>query len=374
MPSGRKDAALAATLTVLTQIELQLATQVDGPIALQAASFAVMTSAVGWRRVRPLMASAMAGGGLVAQTLAGDAEVVGGFIALLIVTYSVASYTSRNRALLGGLLIVIGVFVYPVMNRTSFADEVGNAVIFFGGWGLGRAVRARQLRAVEAELRIKVVEWDREEALRAVVADERTRIARELHDIVAHGVSIMVLQAGAARQTVDRDREGVKELLGIVEQTGRQALDEMHRLLGVLRRGDEDLALAPPATLAALDALLNDLRRTGLAVHCRVEGEPRALPASLDVSAFRIVQQALTNVVQHAHASCAEVVVGYEPDALRLMILDDGLDETSEGMPDRHGLVGMLERAELFGGAILAGPVAPHGWKVQARLPIGQVT
>ncbi|HVR33870.1 MAG TPA: sensor histidine kinase [Acidimicrobiia bacterium] len=369
MSDGVRDGSFAVFLTFVSQVELLLADS-EGPIAVQSISFAAMTLSVAWRRTMPLLAAALVGAGLVAQTLAGEAEVVGGFIAFLVVTYSVASYADLKTALLGGLFVLIGLSTFPVVNDINFADEVGNLAIVVGTWTLGRAVRSRQLRAVEAEDRVVAIEREREEKMRAVVAEERGRIARELHDIVAHGVSVMVLQAGAARQTLDRDPGKVRELLETVEHMGRQALDEMHRLLSVLRRSDEDPAATPPLKLAAIEQLVNDVRGTGLAVELRIEGEQRPLAPGMEASAYRIIQEALTNTIRHAQASSVHVVLRYDPDALELMIRDNGPGSTDGRSSDGHGLIGMRERAELFDGSVAAGPGQPNGWVVTARLPI----
>jgi signal transduction histidine kinase len=368
---GMKDASFAIFLALFTQVELMLADEVAGPMLVQSVSFAVMTLAVAWRRTAPLLAAALTGTAMAVQTLAGEAPVVGGFIAVLIVTYSVASYAPRRTALLGGAFVLLGVFTYPLVHDTNFADEVGNLAIFVGAWVLGRAVRSRQRRAVEAENQVLVIEREREQTMRAAIADERARIARELHDIVAHGVSVMVLQAGAARQTLDRDPGKVRQLLVTVEQMGRQSLEEMHRMLGVLRRTGEDVALEPPLTLGAIGQLLDDVRQTGLTVDCRIEGDQRPLGPGLEVSAYRIVQESLTNTLKHTDATSAEVTLRYRTDALELTVTDDG--HGSSDPDDRgggRGLIGMRERAELFGGTITAGPAQPHGWRVAVRLPV----
>lgn len=370
MSHGVRDGSFAVMLTFVTQVELLLADRIEGPIAVQSISFAAMTLSVAWRRTMPLLAAALVSAGLIAQTLAGEAEVVGGFIAFLVVTYSVASYADLRNALLGGLFVLIGLSTFPLVNDINFADEVGNLAIIVGTWTLGRAVRSRQIRAVEAEDRVVAIEREREEKMRAVVAEERGRIARELHDIVAHGVSVMVLQAGAARQTLDRDPGKVRELLETVEHMGRQALDEMHRLLSVLRRSDDDLAVTPPLKLAAIERLIDDVRGTGLAVELRIEGEQRPLAPGLEVSAYRIVQEALTNTIRHAQASSVQVVLRYDPDALELTIGDNGTGSTDDRNSGGHGLIGMKERAELFDGSVNAGPGEPNGWVVTARLPI----
>lgn len=370
LPPGMRDGSFAVLLTFVTQVELLAADVVEGPLVVHSGAFAAITASVAWRRAKPLLAAGLAGAGLVAQTLTGDAEVVGGFIALLVTTYSVASYAGLRAALCGGLLVILGVSTYPLVNDTSVADEIGNLAIFIGAWTLGRTVRSRQVRAVDAENRVVVVEREREAQARAVIAEERGRIARELHDVVAHGVSVMTLQAGAARQTLDRDPEQVRQLLLGVERMGRQALDEMHLLLGVLRRRDGDLALAPPLTLSALHQLVADARETGLEVTCRVEGDRRPLAPGLEVSAYRIVQQALTNTIQHAGAAHAEIVLRYGADALEVIVTDDGSGSGDKIPTYGHGLIGMRERVDLFGGRLSAGPGDTGGWVVTARLPI----
>jgi signal transduction histidine kinase len=365
-----RDAAFAVVLTLVTQVELLLADGVEGPLLLQSAAFAVMTMSVAWRRTRPLAAAALIGGALAVQTLVGDAEVAGGFIALLVVTYSVGSYSDLRGALLGGLFIFAAVFIYPLVNDINFADEVGNLAIFFGVWTLGRAVRARQQRAVDAEHELAAMEAARDEQMRSIVSEERRRIARELHDIVAHGVSVMILQAGAARQIVHREPEQVPELLIGVETTGRQALDEMHHLLAVLRRDGLDDGASPPLRLSQLDGVIEDVRASGIAVDYRIVGEPRPLSPGLEASAYRIVQEALTNVLKHAGAGHVDVVVDYQSDAIHLSIDDDGSGASGDMPPRGHGIVGMRERAKLFGGSVTAGPDESGGWVVQARLPI----
>lgn len=369
LSSVAKDRILALLLALLAVVEVVTAEAVVGSRWLQAIALVVMTASVAWRRASPVLAGAVAGAALGAQTLLGEADVVAGFVALMIVTYSAASYAPLRRALVGGAFVAGGVFVYPIVSATTFAEEAGNLAIFAGMWVLGRMVRSRQMRAVEAEARARAVEQDREERIRAVIAEERSRMARELHDIVAHGVSLMVLQAGAARQTLDTAPAAVPDLLMTIERAGRQSLDEMHRLLALLRHDDE--SLAPSPRLDALDGLLDDVRRAGLRVEQRIEGEPRRLPPGLEVSAYRIVQESLTNTVRHAEAEEARVVVRYDVDAVELEVTDDGRGVPGPERPAGHGLIGMRERAALFGGWVTSGPAEAGGWEVRARLPIG---
>jgi signal transduction histidine kinase len=328
-----------------------------------------MTAAVAWRRSFPFGAALLAAAGLAAQTVAGDAEVVGGFLALAVVTYSVASYAPLLPAIAGGVVILAAVLLYPFLGDVSFADEVGNSAIFVGTWGLGRLTRARQRRALHAQVELETAEREHEDRVRTILAEERTRIARELHDIVAHGVSLMVLQSGAARQTIDRDSTKAKELLATVEGQGRQALEEMQRMLGILR-GPDTAKAEEPHTIASIDQLIPGLRAAGPSVIYRVEGQRRPLAPGLEVSAYRIVQEAITNIIKHAGADRVDIGVVYGSDDLTLTVRDDGRAGTRSGTGTGHGLIGMRERAALFGGSLSAGPVAGGGWSVEAHLPI----
>lgn len=372
---GTKDSTFAILWSFATQVELLVADLVEGSLAAQSLAFAVMTLSLVWRRTRPLLAAVLLGAAIAAQTLIGSAEIVGGFVAMLVGTYSIASYATNVRSLaVGSAFVFAGLFTYPVVNEMNFADEVGNFVIFASLWVLGRLVRTWRRGAAEAEEHAAAVERAREEHVRLALADERGRIARELHDVVAHGVSGMVLQAGAARQLLHRDPAAAEEPLLAVEGLGRQALEEMRRLLGLLRRDDEDLALAPPLQLGAIGRLVDDVRRSGVAVTSRIEGDERPLPTGLEVSAYRIVQEALTNVVKHADASQVEVVLRYDDEGLELIIVDDGCGSAGDdahAVGTGHGLLGMRERAELFGGTLIAGPRQPTGWQVHARLATG---
>ncbi|WP_448640490.1 sensor histidine kinase [Geodermatophilus sp. URMC 63] len=205
-----------------------------------------------------------------------------------------------------------------------------------------------------------------EAAARLAVAEERGRIAREMHDVVAHAVSVMVLHTGAVRHTLPGGLEEQRSALEGVEATGRRALAEMRRLLGALREGGAELA--PQPGLRDLEALVAEVARAGLPVRLRVEGEPPSLPDTLDLSAYRIVQEGLTNALRHAHASRAEVVVAYAPDALRIDVRDDGTGGSVTG--GGHGLLGVRERVKVYGGTVSAGPAPDGGFLLSARIPV----
>ncbi len=241
--------------------------------------------------------------------------------------------------------------------------------LFAIAWLAGLGLRERAEQARVAEERAAHAEREREENARRAVFEERVRIARELHDVVAHHVSMMGVQAGAARVVIDRDRAKAKEALSAIEESSRQAVAELHRLLFFLRQvGDRD-DLAPQPGLDQLPALAATLRDSHLAVEVRIEGETRPLPSTVDVSAYRIVQEALTNTLKHSAASRADVHVRYWPDEVEVEIVDDGRpDGAAESGPGGLGLIGMRERAALHGGQLTAGPARGGGFAVRARL------
>ena len=270
-----------------------------------------------------------------------------------------------------GLAIVLGGAAIVIYNDPTHqpGDLVFTPVSFGIGWLVGYALRERTEQTQAAEERAARAERDREAAARVAVAEERARIARELHDVVAHAVSVMVLQVGAVRHRMPDSQAENREALQNVEQAGRTALAEMRRLLGAMRRDDDQPEYLPHPGLADLDSLLDDVRAAGLAVRLQVHGEPVALPPGLDLSAYRIVQEAVTNTLKHAHAHQAEVDVHYEPHDLRVEVRDDGRGPTTgDGLG--HGLVGIGERVKIFGGDLSAGAAPTGGFVLRARLPL----
>ncbi|HTR32570.1 MAG TPA: sensor histidine kinase [Gaiellaceae bacterium] len=271
-----------------------------------------------------------------------------------------------------GLAIVLGgaaIVTYNKPDHTA-AELVFIPLLFAIGWLAGFALRERADEASAAEVRAAAAERERDTVSRIAVAEERARIARELHDIVAHSVSVMVLQAGAIRHRLPDELADDAEALRGVEQTGRSALAEMRRLLGAMRGDGDSLELAPRPGLDRLDALLDDVGRAGLPVELHVEGSPFPLPEAIDLSAYRIVQEGLTNALKHAHASRADVTVRYRPEELEIEVRDDGNgSSSSDGVG--HGLVGVRERVKIYGGEMTAGAAAGSGFVLTTRLPIG---
>ena len=276
-----------------------------------------------------------------------------------------------------GLVLVVTCSVVVVSNVPDgdAVDLFFTPLIFVVGWVVGYALRERNQQAEDAEERAQRAERERETAARLAVAEERARRARELHDVVAHAMSVMVLQVGAVRHRLPASAE--RDALGNVEQAGRNALTEMRRLLGALRGGDDALELSPNPGLDDLETLAGDVRAAGLDVRLHVAGEPVALPPALDLSAYRIVQEGLTNSLKHARAEHVDVTVDYAPDEVRIEVRDDGRGGSSraegldQGRGPGHGLIGIGERVKLYGGDMSAFAAPSGGFVLRASLPLG---
>jgi signal transduction histidine kinase len=270
-----------------------------------------------------------------------------------------------------GLAIVVGAAATLVYNIPGHSvDELVFVPVDFAvSWVAGLAVRARAEQAEVAESRATQAEQERDAATRVAVAEERARIARELHDIVAHAVSVMVLQVGAVRHQLPDTLAEDRDALRGVERAGRGALAEMRRLLSVMRRDGEGVELAPQPGLDGLDSLVKEISRAGLPVDLHVDGERFPLPRGIDLSAYRIVQEGLTNALKHARASHAEVTVRYAADEVGIEVRDNGTGATtSDG--HGHGLIGIRERVKLYGGDMTAGTTNGGGFTLSTRLPL----
>ena len=291
-----------------------------------------------------------------------------------------------NRQAGIGLALVIGCMVIvidAIPGPQTASEYVFITLRFAAAWVAGYALRERaeQAEAAEvratlaerereaAEMRATLAEREREAAARIAVAEERARIARELHDIVAHAVSVMVLQIGAVRHALPDGLDESKEALGRVERAGRTALVEMRRLLGAMRRDGDGLELAPQPGIDDLGSLFEEVRRAGLPVELHVAGDPFPLPRAIDLSAYRIVQEGLTNALKHAGASHADVSVSYGHDDLQIEVRDDG-PGSSRGDGLGHGLVGIRERVKIYGGEMSASRAQEGGFVLDVRLPI----
>jgi signal transduction histidine kinase len=294
----------------------------------------------------------------------------GVFLLGMVASFLLGNVRDTRRAWIG-LAITLGGAAIVVYNQPTHATSsfVFIPVLFGISWLAGFALHSREEKAEAAEARALRAEREREVAARIAVAEERARIARELHDIVAHSVSVMVLQVGAVRHKLPASLEEEADALKGVERTGRAALAEMRRLLGAMRREGDEAELGPQPGLDSLGSLVSEVERAGLPVEVRVEGEPVPLPRALDLSAFRIVQEGLTNALKYAHASRADVTLHYAPEELRIQVRDDGSGPApTDGRG--HGLVGVSERVKIYGGEMSAGRAPDGGFVLDARLPI----
>jgi signal transduction histidine kinase len=276
----------------------------------------------------------------------------------------------RTQAV-AGIALAIGIeaivaYRDPLKNLSAF---IATCIVFSLIWTVAFALGRKFQEADEAQERAARAEREREERARSAVTEERARIARELHDVVGHSVSVMTVQASAVRRLLRPDQEREREALLIVERTGREALAEMRRMVGVLRRPEEGPALAPQPSLEHLERLVEQARQAGLSVDLRVEGDRQPLPAGVDLTAYRLIQEGLTNALKHARAKRAQVVLRYGEGHLEVTVSDDGRGAGS-GDGGGHGLVGMRERVAVFGGELEAGPRAEGGYRLRARLPV----
>jgi signal transduction histidine kinase len=271
-----------------------------------------------------------------------------------------------------GLAIVLGCIVIVVDNIPGpqlASDLVFIPLRFVVAWVAGLALRESAEQAEAAEMRATLAERERDAAARIAVAEERARIARELHDIVAHAMSVMVLQIGAVRHKLPPTLQDGKDALTGVERAGRTALAEMRLLLGAMRRDGDAVELGPQPGLDGLDSLVGEVGRAGLPVRVHLDGDRFPLPRAIDLSAYRIIQEGLTNALKHAHATHADVTVRYGSDALQLEIRDDGLGATTtDGLG--HGLVGIRERVKIYGGEMSTGVANGGGFVLTTSLPL----
>ena len=330
-----------------------------------------------WKRKAPFVALVIIASAIVIS-FAANFHNFNGAVPAFIAVFSCASHLERRYAVrtlgVAFVALILSLALNAIHRPFSIADLIINAVLVGIAWIAGDNVRTRRAYTAALEERAARLERDQADNAQRAVNLERTRIARELHDVVAHSVSVIVVQAGAARRVLRRDPNRASEALTSIELTGRQALDELRRLLGMLRKYDGQAPdLAPQPRLQDLDALVTQIEEAGLPVDMVVNGEPRPLPSGIDLAVFRIVQEALTNSLKHAGPARATVTLSYRPDELVLEVVDDGRGLCEgvgkDGRAGGHGLVGMRERVALYGGDVSAGPGARGGYEVRARLP-----
>jgi signal transduction histidine kinase len=375
------DPSLAIVLAAGLQLELAVKGDVEGPTVLNVLIGLVLTLPLAWRRRAPLAVALAYVATSVMTTILGGGLFGGGvplftaLVAGVLAFYALGAHAGGGRAaVLGAVAGVLGLWTGVIVSGDLDVQSFGfSAGLVVGApWLAGRAQRSRTLR--EAALRELTAQMarDQEQRERIAVSDERARIARELHDVVAHSMGVMVVQAQGARRVLDREPERAREALRSIEDTGRSALAEVRRSLGVLRHEGSTAALEPQPGIGDLGGLVDHARDAGLVVEVQVEGEPLSLPPGVDLSAYRIVQEALTNTIKHAGAGRVLVAVRYGEEELELEVCDDGAGPQANGSEPGagHGLVGMRERVGLYGGDLWTGSGSEAGYTVRARIPV----
>jgi signal transduction histidine kinase len=339
----------------------------------------IQTLPVVWRRRNPMRVLYVTGSAITIYSLLGYSDTTDG-LGIFIAFYTVAANMPRSRATVAAAITAVGIFLsfvsYAFLNaKTGWTVAMTTTYVSFGvAWLIGDNLRVRRAYTKQLEERALELEREKEEKAAQAVTEERARIARELHDVVAHYVSVMVVQAAGARRVLDNDPAAAKGALASVESSGRTALTEMRRMLEVLRA--DDSGMGPQPGLGEIDRLIDNVREAGLPVTLKIEGSACCLPAGMDLAAYRIIQEALTNSVKHggkARAS-ATVTIRYAEDVLEIEVVDDGRGAAAQllaGLDGHgHGLIGMKERVALFGGVLEAGPVLTGGYRVFARMPL----
>jgi signal transduction histidine kinase len=376
----RGDALLALFLFLVGQFEIWVTGSLSGRAAMTVPAAVSATLPLAWRRRAPLLVLSLSFGVFVIEAVVAAAAGVAlprpDSIALLagwvIAVYSTGAHLDLPRALLG---LAMGLSFLPIAlaaDPTRSLSELDPESLLFIliPWLAGQAIR--RLRTQRAQLRelAQTLAREREEQARAAVIAERARIARELHDEVAHSVSVIAVQADAAEGALGLDPSVARESLGAIKTTARGALVEMRRLLGVLRDTAETPPLTPRPGLAQLAPLIEQAQRAGVPIELNVEGEPQPLPAALDLSAYRIVQEGVTNIVKHAGQAHARVLIRYCARDLHIEIADDGRGGEAKSYAGGHGLVGIRERVALFGGEVHVGAGINGGFLLRVRLPL----
>jgi len=345
----------------------------EGPLWLDVAASVAFFAPLFARRRFPLGAPLAAGIAVAVITFFDNRLVPynpGAFLVGCVIVFLFALLRDRRQAI-AGLAATFGVEAFVARNDPlgTFGDFIFVSLVFAVIWTIGFALGRKFEEADQAKERATRAELEREERAGAAVAEERARIARELHDVVGHSVSVMTVQASGVRRLLRPDQDREREALLVVERTGREALAEMRRMVGVLRRPEEAPALAPQPSLEHLNRLVDQAREAGLPVELHIEGEAIQLPAGVDLTAYRLVQEGLTNVVKHAQATRAEVLVNYGDSYLEVTVRDDGKG-VGNGDGGGHGLVGMRERVSVYGGDLDAGPQPGGGYRLRAKLPL----
>jgi signal transduction histidine kinase len=379
------DIAIAGALTALVQIQIWVApiTQIgDGPVSgpkpLLALVGLAATGPIAIRRRWPLLAVTIIMGDYAIHPFVATKDfgypnlnLFEVFLAFLLIVYSTAANTSGRRSWIGAGIIV-GAQLVGSLSAIALGNstpQTGSYFFYTIAWILGKTIQHRNELSRRLAERAETLEQTRDAEVEKAVSDERSRMARELHDVVSHNVSLMTLQAGAARQALDvHPNRARQQLLGI-ESTGREAMVEMRRLLGLLRDVPDGPVLEPQPSLRHIDLLVERMREAGLPVQLVADEIPTSMPRGVDLTAYRIVQEGLTNVLKHSNPTCVKVNIRMLDQAVEIEVDDDGTRHPTPPASPGHGLIGMRERVAVYGGELDAGPAPGRGFRLKARIP-----
>lgn len=373
----RVDAAVAAGLAAFTFWEMTNPGRFHGSDAVNAIAIIAMTAPLAFRRVAPLQVALVASGALIFHSVATiPAESAGAFVSFLLVVYTLASQLSGRRRIAATLALAIGATVLLARDplTTSFASALPGILIMSAAWGIGAGVQKRQDRTDQLQRRTRQLEVEKEQEARVAAEAERARIARELHDVIAHNLSTIVVQAGAARLNLDAPKPEREKAIVSIEEAARSALSEMRALLGLVRALGDSVELEPQPGIEDLPELCERVTEAGVPVELSIEGNVEQLPEALELSVYRVVQESLTNVLKHAgRPATADVRVRVDRAGLSIDVTDTGTGPDGDA-DDGHGLIGIRERVALYGGDFDAGAAPDGGFAIRIRVPLADST
>jgi signal transduction histidine kinase len=370
------DRLVAAALSVGVVLTIVFADHLEGSLALNLAVGLAMTAALVWRRRRPFLTAAIVSGAAVVLQifLSAVPTFAPAVFSMIVVSYSAGAHAEGRSSLAGVALVSGAILAISILENP---DDIVFPFFIFGvaPWVVGRALRGHTKLARELAEKETLARHLREREAARAIAREQSRVARELHDVLAHSLSVMVVQASGARRALATDPAAAIAAAELIERTGRESLAELRHVFGPIRHGEGE-SLEGTAGLAQLEGLVERARDAGLEATLRVEGDPVELAPGAEAAAYRLVQEALTNALKHTGGTRAEVVVRFRPDGVSISVTDEG-GALPAGAPPVEGsglgLIGMRERIELYDGEVQAGPRAGGGFEVRARLPLERV-
>jgi signal transduction histidine kinase len=379
------DIAIAGALTALVQFQIWVGPisqigngPVSGPKPLLALVGLAATAPIAIRRRWPLLAVTIIMGDFAIHPFVATKDfgypnlnLFEVFLAFLLSVYSTAANTNGRRTWIGAG-IIIGAQLVGSLSAVALGNstpQTGSYFFYTIAWILGKTIQHRNELSRRLADRAETLEQTRDAEVDKAVSHERSRMARELHDVVSHSVSLMTLQAGAARQALDVHPQRARQQLLGIESTGREAMVEMRRLLGLLREAPDEPALEPQPSLRHIDLLVERMKEAGLPVQLSADDIPSSMPRGVDLTAYRIVQEGLTNALKHSNPTCVQVNIRVLESAVEIEVEDDGIPGSVSAGSHGHGLIGMQERVAIYGGQLDAGPALGRGFRLKARIP-----